>query len=604
MRNATLSSGPTWDTEIERRFLTEYRGAGLNATAYACIAGAAMYSAFLTIALSSEVYSASAVSLRVFLIAMLSATAWVFLFSRDFAQRYYVSIAGLICFVALVGVIAIPHLSAEGAPAPSMFASPAVVFGLFLLYAFLRLPLSVASGIGWVIGLTAAMLMPAVAGGNESMRNIVYLVFANLAGMSLCRTAELRERILFQQRMDLEVARFNARERAAAAEEANREKARLIAAISHDLRQPMAAAAAYLGLSISRMADSNALGALDSTSKASAAVSALGETLDHLLTAARYDEQYGLPILEALDARAIAQEARDSFAIAATARGLNIRVWMSRRQVFALSNRGSISRVLSNLISNAVKFSSAGGRVLVTVRRVRSRVFIEVFDTGIGIAIGQMDEIWRPFVQLGNSERNREHGMGLGLYLVRRIVEQMPGHSIEVFSKLGRGTHFRVALPAASQPIPVEVFREPNATLPSAVDTALLKGAYVLLIEDDVQVRRSIEELMIGWGIVVVAGGTVEGVLSENADSERLVDAIVCDFRLPCSENGLSAVQSVRHQLGYAPDAVLITGESDVERIRAIAVDRVVVLQKPFSTVVLAAHLASATRWSRRDELL
>jgi signal transduction histidine kinase len=604
MRTAISKNASTWDAPTERRFLAEYRDAGLNATAYACIAGAAMYAAFLVIALLSEVYSVGAVGLRAFLIAMLSGAAWVFLRCREFSRHHYVAIAGLTCVITLGATVVMPHLPSKGSPPVPMLASPAIVFGLFMLYAFLRLPLVVASLIGWVIGLFAAILVPAVAGGNEPVRGVVYLLFANLAGMRLCRTAESRERVLFQQRMELEVARLDARERAAIAEEANRDKARLIAAISHDLRQPMTAAAAYLSLTCTRLAGEEPVRALESTNMARAAVSALGDTLDNLLTAARYDGQHGPLLFDVSDANALAQGARDSFALTVAGGELEIRIRLSRRPVFVVTDKGSIARVLSNVIGNAVKFTPAGGKVLIAVRRSRSRVWIEVFDTGVGIAPSQLGEIWRPFVQLGNPERNREHGLGLGLFLVRRIVDQLPDHSIKVYSKVGRGSHFRIALPAAMCENPVEVAIAPDIELPSADDLDVLAGAYVMLVEDDIQVRLSLEELMSEWQVLVVGGATVERVLLEDAGSDRLVDAIVCDFRLPCSENGLNAVDRVRQQLGYAPSAIVITGESDIEVIRAAAADRIVVLQKPFSTAALAAHLADATRRSRQAELL
>ncbi|MFN9999888.1 MAG: histidine kinase dimerization/phospho-acceptor domain-containing protein, partial [bacterium] len=153
----------------------------------------------------------------------------------------------------------------------------------------LRLPISVSALVGWAVSVLAVAWAPMVIGGSEFLRSCLYLSFANVFGMVLCRLLESRERELFHQRRRTEAARLEARERQAAAEEADRQKTRLIAAVSHDLRQPMAAAVAHLDVARSRLQADDLERAREPAERAEAALTMLGTTLDHLLTAARYD---------------------------------------------------------------------------------------------------------------------------------------------------------------------------------------------------------------------------------------------------------------------------------------------------------------------------
>jgi signal transduction histidine kinase/CheY-like chemotaxis protein len=498
-------------------------------------------------------------------------------------------------------------MTVEVDPASSIHASPVVLFGLFLHYAFLRLPLKSSALIGWVVAGAAMQWSPAVVGGNETLRNFVYLAFANLAGMAICRSHEQRERALFAQRNELEVARTEARERAAAAEEANREKTRLIAAVSHDLRQPMMAAVAHLDVLRHRLDAGELRAAVEQSRRAESSVAVLGATLDHLLTAARYDSGTEAIRLDWVDADLLLRQLHDSFAAAASGRGVTLRLRASRRRVLVRTDVRSLHRVLTNLISNAVKFTD--GRtarrpcVLVTLRLRGDTCRIAVRDNGLGIAPEHHASIWMPYVQVNNAERDRERGLGLGLFLVRRIVEQLPGHAIAMRSAPGRGSCFEVTLPSLVTgdvaPPADEPVDEPAL---GAVERADLVGAYVLLIEDDREARESLRDMLQAWGVLVSAGATLGEALGPDANSDRLLDAVICDYRLPGGENGLDCIERLGRHLGYSPGAVVITGESDVGRIRAAAPAGVTVLHKPFSPRSLATPLLAAVRRARAIE--
>ncbi len=271
------------------------------------------------------------------------------------------------------------------------------------------------------------------------------------------------------------------------------------------------------------------------------------------------------------------------------------------------TDQRSLRRILGNLLSNAIKFSEhhpdRESVVLVAARMRGDRCRIDVIDRGIGIEAESQAEIWKPYVQLNNVERDRARGLGLGLFLVQRIVEQLPGHSIEMASTPGRGSRFTLYVPgfqvkAGSDPV------VPSATEPvrTPVDLAPLRGAYVLLLEDDRDARLSITLLLTEWGMLVAAGATLQQVLQEHDESERLVDAIVCDYRLGGRMNGIDAIETMRSRLGYSPHAVMVTGEPDIAPLRARVGPDTTVLHKPFAPEALAVPLIAAVSAARLRE--
>lgn len=481
-------------------------------------------------------------------------------------------------------------------------ASPAIMFGLFLHYAFLRLPLKVSATVGWSVSAVAVFWAPAVTGGSEMLRNAVYLSFANVFGMIVSRLGENRERELFHQRREAEAARAIARERQATAEEANAQKTRLIAAVSHDLRQPMTAAISYLEVTRARLHASDDHDALAPAEKAQAAVSMLGATLDHLLTAARYDSGTEALNIELVELGPLLRDIHDAYIDEAEKRGVRLRVRLPRERVLLTTDLHSLYRVVGNLVSNAVKFTDARdtgrGGVLIAARLYGGQCRIHVIDTGIGIESAQLQEVWKPYVQLNNTERDREHGLGLGLYLVQRIVQQLPDHSVSVRSRPGHGSRFTVTMAATT--LERSSLRRP-VTRPgtAALDLSPLRGAYVLLLEDDRGTRLSMVALLRQWGALPTACSTVAELLSVAASSDRLVDAIVCDYRLAGAVNGIDAIAGLRDRLGYAPHAVLVTGEPDIAPLRARAGPETTVLHKPFTPESFATPLLRAVHAAR-----
>ena len=588
----------------ERAFLHDFRAAALKWAGYAAIAGGLLFLTFAGFAVLGERHTTEMQWVRVVLSALLLCTGYCFWFGKAVTPENYVWFASFASAVALGAGAAIPLFPGEEARAVAVQSSPTLMFGLFLHYSFLRLPMATAAGIGWTLWLIAICVAPTPLLSSETARTAMYLGFANVFGMLILHLIETRERDLFAQRRAAESAQADAKMRQRLAEEADRQKTRLIAAVSHDLRQPMTAAFAYLDVLRARLSRDDLGGARAPAEKVQSALAMLGSTLDHLLTAARYDSGTEALDIKVVELRPLLNDLYEAYVPEAEKRGIELRVRLPRQIPLLRTDAKSIHRVLGNLISNAIKFTDRrddGGGVLVAARFRGERCRIDVFDTGIGISPESAAEIWKPYVQLNNVERDRERGLGLGLFLVQRIVEQLPEHSIEMESRPGRGSRFTITVPATRLDPPSH--RPPPEPPPSTVlDLSPLVGASVLVLEDDRDTRLSLVELLDEWRIDVTAAATITELVARHADSERLVDAIVCDYRLAAGTNGIDAIDGLRRRLGYAPHAVLITGEPDIAPLRARAGVDTTVLHKPFAPEALARPLLRAVRAARARE--
>lgn len=595
------------DPVAECEFLQQYREGAIRGALFAALAAASVYLAFLAIARLTEPHSPEALFLRAGLIATLLLAAFICYRFPGFALRHYLMLTGTGSLIALGGVVALLSFGPHGSASLESGASPALVFGLFLHYSFLRLPLWAAAGVGWLVsGAYLLWAGPMVVGGNAEVRTLVYLAFSNVAGMIVCRSFEMRERELFHQRRRAELAQHESLQRAKAAEEAHAEKSRLLAAVSHDLRQPIMAASTYVSLINAKLQKGDPVAAQRQLAHLGDAIGMLGATLDHLLTAARYDSGNEPIRIEAVELGPLLEQLSRTFEDDAREKGLELRVRMPSQRIVVTSDATALWRVLMNLVSNAIKFTDAEGRQgrgVVVRARVRNGVCrIDVADNGIGIAPEHLQSIWQPYYQVQNAERNRARGLGLGLFLVRRALDHLEGHELRLRSRPGRGSRFTLLLPGSSLSDPRVVLRAPEPLEEDSLRA--LQGAYVLVLEDDRDARRAIQELLDDWGVVHVGAATLEELLPEALSAGRPPDALITDFRLPGQLSGAACVHELRLALGESFPAIIVTGESDLASVREVMPADATLLPKPFEMPALARPLLMAVERARRAESL
>jgi len=360
--------------------------------------------------------------------------------------------------------------------------------------------------------------------------------------------------------------------------EANRAKTRFFAAASHDLRQPMQAMVLLVESLHERVKEPAARRIVESIDSSVAAMSML---LNELLDISRFDagtvkvEASALPVARVLD------RVRNNFSQAAAQRGLALRV--RRSSVVVHTDPVLLYRVLVNIVNNALRYTKSGG-VLIGCRKRAAGLWIEVWDTGVGIAKEDQKAIFREFHQLSNPQRDREQGLGLGLAIVERTCRLL-GMPIEVRSRLGRGTVFAVRVP----------YGDPSRVAASERTRAAdsLDGLRVLVVDDDKDIRAAMRGLLEGWGCQVAAaasGAAVEGEVGTFAP-----DVVLADYRLPGIENGIQVIQRMQSHFPDV-DGIVISGDIGTEVLRAAQLSGYQLLHKPLRPAKLRALLGSIRR--------
>jgi len=230
------------------------------------------------------------------------------------------------------------------------------------------------------------------------------------------------------------------------AERANRAKSRFLAAASHDLRQPLHALSLFSTDLLRQVSHGTTLDLPRLAEQISRSTSVLGELLDSLLDISRLDVAGINPDIHVAPLNPIFERLAASFRRTAVDRGLRLRVRPTRYWVE--TDLMMLERILVNLLSNALRYTPAGGCVLIAARRRGEQVLIEVRDSGIGIAPEHQAAIFAEFYQVGNVAREQNQGLGLGLSIVDRLTRAL-SIPVGLKSQVGEGTFFSLRLPLA-----------------------------------------------------------------------------------------------------------------------------------------------------------
>jgi signal transduction histidine kinase/CheY-like chemotaxis protein len=369
------------------------------------------------------------------------------------------------------------------------------------------------------------------------------------------------------------------------AEEANRAKSRFLAAASHDLRQPLHTLSLY-SAALKLHAAAGATG--DIASHINKALASLSALVDSLLDISKLDAGAVKPERQSVPVRTLIERIEADYRPVARDKGLAFRALAA--DVLVNTDPVLLERLVRNLVDNAFK-CTVEGSVTLAAEIHESTVRIAVCDTGWGIPAGERERIFEEFYQIGNPERDRSQGLGLGLAIVQRLVRLL-GLEFTLESETGRGSTFAVAMPRL-----FENGTTPRETVRPVVpeNARALEGARVLVIDDEPEVRAGMKTLLEYLGCrVVVCSGLVEA--EQMLDQQTLEpDIIVADFRLRQHENGIDTVRRLRGRLGDVP-ALLVTGDTAPERLREAQSSGLPLLHKPVSADKLTETILAAMR--------
>ena len=294
----------------------------------------------------------------------------------------------------------------------------------------------------------------------------------------------------------------------ALAEEANVGKTRFLASAGHDILQPLNAARLYATSLVEQVGESPNR---STVSNIDAALEAVEEIIGAVLDISRLDTGALKPEIGPFRLNDVLSALAVEFAPVANDKGLELRVLPC--SLVVQSDRRLVRRLLQNLISNAVKYTSSG-RVLVGCRRRGSNVVVSVYDTGQGIASSQQRRVFQEFQRLDGAA-DGPRGLGLGLSIVERISRVLD-HEVSLISAPGKGSCFSVVLPIASvQTVPA---RRPRDV---AVPATGVSGALVLCVDNEPQVLDGLATLLAGWGCVVLKAHSAAAAADAIANADR-----------------------------------------------------------------------------------
>jgi PAS domain S-box-containing protein len=402
-----------------------------------------------------------------------------------------------------------------------------------------------------------------------------------------------------RKRLEAERESLLESERAArsAAESATRAKDEFLATLSHELRTPLSVI-----ISWSRVLERKHANADPELRNALKVISDNAFAQSHLITGlldmSRIVSGKLTLELRPVDLAEVVADAVDAQAPAAATRGLALRLAGPRTAPGAarvLADPGRLHQVFGNLLSNAIKFTPAGGQVEVQVRSGVTHVEVSVRDTGEGIPADFLPHLFSRFRQADAGAARRHGGLGLGLSVVRQLVEIHGGEVGAHSDGPGRGATFTVRLPVPGADATAAESTAPVAAgaVAEPLGPTSLAGARVLAVEDEPSMREYLARVLEEHGARVVAVSSVDAAL-QALRGDGPFDLLVSDIGLP-GRDGYELIRAVRSSLGLDATrlgAIAVTAFArEEDRRRCLQAGYQRHLSKPYQVAELVAAL-------------
>jgi PAS domain S-box-containing protein len=446
-------------------------------------------------------------------------------------------------------------------------------------------------------GVVSLLVAPIAFGGR--VEGLVFV--ANRRAVPFTRQDEsIVQRLADQGATALRNVRLLAAEQAArsAAEAANRMKDDFLATVSHELRTPLTAMLGWVwwlrrGAAEESMRD-RALETVERNARAQA------QLVEDLLDVSRIVTGKLRLEVRMSDLRAVIEAAADSVRTAADAKGIALETRLPAAPVAVTVDPDRLLQVVWNLLSNAIKFTPEGGRVQVELQQDRAEVRVVVRDTGAGISPAFLPYVFDRFRQAEASSTRAYGGLGLGLAIVRHLVELHGGVVRAESDGEGRGTTFTVTLPVrAERRLTAEdAVAHLQAARGPSVRTRALEGLHVLVVEDAEDTRELLATILTQHGATVDA---VESVAAaREALARRVPGVLVSDIGMR-GEDGYTLIRELRRRpdATRAVPAVAVTAYAGIDdRRRALREGFDAHVAKPVEPdqlVALIADLAASS---------
>lgn len=447
-------------------------------------------------------------------------------------------------------------------------------------------PLEVPGGLGWSVEVapTGSLMAEEQTGFAEAVLAVsvalaLVLALTSWYGEQAAHRARSFEAAVAERTAELEAAK-------AEAQAANASKDRFLAMLGHELRNPMASVSTALEV-LQRLGDEDPRRADRMRGIVQRQMRHMARLVDDLLDVSRI-ERGKLPLrLERLDLARLVREVAEAERTRIAKAGLAFEVDAVDGPLWVEGDPTRLTQVIYNLLSNAAKFTAPGGtiRLRASAETLSGKAAVSVRDTGVGIDPWELGRIFEPFAQTDGAVERAAGGLGLGLPIVKGLVEAHGGEVVAASEGRGRGTEATFRLPLAPAPAG-------EAERPAREDEAACHR--VLVIDDHPDSAEGLRELLRLFGHdVEVAGDGAEGVA---AAFRNRPDVVICDIGLPGELDGYQVAEVLRDELGNGSlHLIALTGfadEESIRRARAAGFDRH--LTKPVDPQLLREVVAAS----------
>jgi signal transduction histidine kinase len=362
------------------------------------------------------------------------------------------------------------------------------------------------------------------------------------------------------------------------AENANIAKSKFLAATSHDLRQPLHALGFFIdALKVSPEKSEELLIKIDSS------ISNLKELFDALLDISKLDSGIITLHKKHFCIKPILQQIENEFV--GEAKRKNLKLIISKSNDTLFTDPAILHRVIANLISNSIRYTSSGG-IELSVRHSNydNKILISIEDTGIGIEKKEQHNIFTEFYQVNNPERDRNNGLGLGLAIVNKL-NQLASFELEIESELNVGSLFNLKVEKGIQKkIIKEISKE-------SYQNKDLLNKNIIVIDDEIEILNAMTYALKNWGCNVLTCESENEAISKIKSLNFNYDIIISDLRLRDNNTGINAINSIFELTKRKTPALLITGDTSPEILAEVKKSGLTLLHKPLKPAQLRLQL-------------
>lgn len=381
----------------------------------------------------------------------------------------------------------------------------------------------------------------------------------------------------------LSVAMAELRQTNQALKQANISRTKFLAAVSHDLLQPLNAARLFTGALLERSLSEELEPLAHAIHRSLQDVDSL---LGTLVDMSRLDAGVIKPDISVFPLSDLLDNLATEFRQICDAEELSFNY--VRSSVVVSTDLVLLARILRNFLTNAVRYTPVGGRILLGCRRRAGGVEIQVADTGFGIPVNKLDEIFIEFQRIKPDPALQDRGLGLGLAIVDKIASMLE-HPVAVSSEEGKGSVFAVLLPLSkleSQPFLSDQHL--------GTDQQVLQGSRIWVVDNDPAICTAMQSLLQGWGCQVQTALSSTALQHYFVSEPRGPDLLIADYHLNELDSGLTLVEKLLHRYSVRPAVLMITANHTSvlrQQVRSAGYRMLNKPVKPLKLKVTIAHL-------------